>query len=98
MNNWSRFTHQGISYRYCDDDVHCTTGPAIEYPNGDASWYQNDCHHREDGPAIEHYYIGVTSDSQRRETPLLCWYWHGTPINVNSQEEFERWKRLKAFA
>jgi hypothetical protein len=32
---------------------HKTDGPAIEYTNGDKSWYINGIRHRTDGPAIE---------------------------------------------
>jgi hypothetical protein len=41
--------------------------------------------HREDGPAIE------------RKTGEKEWWYHGERINCSSQEEFEKWLRLKAF-
>lgn len=40
--------------------------------------------HRKDGPAVE--YNGAEE-----------WYWYGEKIPVSSQEEFERYLRLKAF-
>jgi hypothetical protein len=35
-------------------NLHREDGPAIEYSNGDKSWYINGLRHREDGPAIEY--------------------------------------------
>ena len=35
------------------NQLHRTNAPAIEYADGDKSWYQNDQLHRTDGPAIE---------------------------------------------
>jgi hypothetical protein len=36
------------------DQHHREDGPAIEYANGDKSWFINDQFHREDGPAVEY--------------------------------------------
>jgi hypothetical protein len=36
-----------------NDQRHREDGPAIEWANGDKSWYLNGQCHREDGPAIE---------------------------------------------
>ena len=33
--------------------LHREDGPAIEYSNGDKSWYLNNKRHRENGPAVE---------------------------------------------
>ena len=33
---------------------HRLDGPAIEYANGDKSWYFEEKRHRIDGPAVEH--------------------------------------------
>ena len=33
--------------------LHRTDGPAVEYADGDKSWYQNGQLHRIDGPAVE---------------------------------------------
>jgi hypothetical protein len=66
--------------------LHREGAPAREWHDGDKSWYQHDQLHRENGPAIEHY----------RENSIK-WYWHNELIPVTSQEEFERWKRLRAF-
>ena len=33
--------------------LHRENGPAIEYADGDKSWYQNGQLHRTDGPAVE---------------------------------------------
>jgi hypothetical protein len=34
-------------------ELHRVDGPAVEYPNGNKSWYINGRAHREDGPSIE---------------------------------------------
>jgi len=34
--------------------LHRTDGPAVEYANGDKSWWVNDQRHRTDGPAVEY--------------------------------------------
>ena len=47
----------GNKFYYKDHEMtilHREDGPAIEYANGDKSWYINDKLHREDGPAIEY--------------------------------------------
>ena len=47
----------GYKYYYTDRKMkirHREDGPAIEYANGDKSWYINGKLHREDGPAIEY--------------------------------------------
>jgi hypothetical protein len=40
--------------------------------------------HCEDAPAI------VVGDCE-------VWYWHGSALPVRTQEDFEKWKKLKAF-
>ena len=65
--------------------LHREDGPAVEYPNGDKVWYQNDQLHREDGPAVKY------SDGSK------YWYYEGKRINCNSQEEFEKIIKLKIF-
>ena len=65
--------------------LHRENGPAIEYANGDKSWYQHGQLHREDGPAIE--YSNGNKD----------WYFHDKLINCSSQEKFEQLIKLKAF-
>jgi len=35
-----------------EDLLHRENEPAIEYSNGDKSWYKNGKRHREDGPAL----------------------------------------------
>lgn len=57
--------------------LHRIDGPAVEFKDGTKKWYVNNQLHRKDGPAIE-WVIGAK-----------FWYYHGTHIDVNSQEEFE---------
>ncbi len=40
--------------------LHRTSGPAVEFSNGDKYWFQDNKLHREDGPAVE-YRNGCTS-------------------------------------
>lgn len=66
--------------------LHRTNGPAIEYSNGDLEWFVNGRRHREDGPSfIKHSY-------EYKE-----WWINGHRIKCNTQEEFEKLLRLKAF-
>ena len=49
----------GSKYHYKDKEMeilHREDGPAIEYSDGDKSWFLNGKLHREDGPAIERNY------------------------------------------
>lgn len=48
-------------------------------------WYQHSKLHRLDGPAIE------WNDGTKH------WYYHGKYLNVSSQEEFEKFLKLKGF-
>ena len=52
---------------------------------GEVIWTLNQKFHRELGPAIECL------------NGKNYWYWHGQPINCQTQEEFEHYLRLKAF-
>jgi hypothetical protein len=65
--------------------LHRDDGPAVEYSNGIKAWYQNGLRHRLDGPAIE------LSDGYKE------WWIEGKPIKCSSQEEFERYIKLKLF-
>jgi hypothetical protein len=60
---------------------------SFQYPNGSRFWYKGNgrIHHREDGPAFE-----LINGVKR-------WYWNGKRVNVNNQEEFERWLKMRAF-
>jgi hypothetical protein len=42
-----------IYHTKANGDLHCESGPAIIYTNGDKYWFQNNMLHRLDGPAIE---------------------------------------------
>jgi hypothetical protein len=80
-----------------DGQLHRENGPAIEYANGDTAWYQYGKLHREDGPAVDSKFIGLTTDVPHNQH-IQHWYWRGTYLaNVHSQEEFEKWLKMKAF-
>jgi hypothetical protein len=48
----------GIEYINEDGKLHRLDGPAVEWKNGNKSWYYNGKLHRTDGPAID-WYDGV---------------------------------------
>lgn len=81
------YVNKGGSKIWVNDlgEHHREDGPAIEYYNGNKYWCQNDLYHRIDGPAIE-----LTNGSK-------AWYYYGKHIRCSSQQEFERWLRLKVF-
>jgi len=60
----------------------------VKYTDGFQSWWKNGYRHKEDGPAI------IFGDN--KPMPDQWWY-NGERIKCNSQQEFERMLRLKAF-
>ena len=48
----------GIEYINENGNLHREDGPAVEWKNGNKSWYINGLLHKEDGPAID-WYDGV---------------------------------------
>jgi hypothetical protein len=77
--------YNGTKCWYQDGKLHRLYKPAIEYSDGSTAWYQNDLLHRIDGPAIE------CSGGYKE------WWFEGKEINCNSQEEFERYIKLRLF-
>jgi len=69
---------------YFNGELHRDDGPAIEYQSGEFAWYKNGQWHREDGPAsfINGKYY---------------WALDYVQVPVNTQEEFESYKKLMAF-
>jgi hypothetical protein len=67
-------------------ECHREDGPAYEHTNGFKQWIQHNQYHREDGPAC------IWPNGEQN------WYWNGEYVPVKSQDEFERWLRLRAFA
>jgi hypothetical protein len=65
--------------------LHREDGPAYISNAGSKWWYFNGELHREDGPAVE-YLNGYKS-----------WWIHDKLIHVDTQEEFEKLMRLRAF-
>jgi hypothetical protein len=82
-------------YYYSDETVldhldnskilHREGGPAIVRFSSNKLWYQNGKLHRLDGPAIEY------SDGDR------SWYYEGQRVECYTQEQFDRWVKLKLF-
>jgi hypothetical protein len=68
-----------------NDKLHRIGGPAIEHTNGNKFWYQNGLCHRIDGPAYEFV------------NGYKLWFYEGKNIKCNSQDEFERYVKLKLF-
>jgi hypothetical protein len=82
--NWILINRWGAFY-HLNDKLHRIGGPAIEYNSRDKYWYQNGLLHRIDGPAIEWF----EGDKE--------WFYEDQKIDCNSQEEFERYIKLKLF-
>jgi hypothetical protein len=85
MKNGLIVDQYGAKLWYQNDQLHRVDGPAEEWADGTKRWYQHDQLHRVDGPALE--YASGTK----------FWYYRGTQIKCQSQTEFERYTRLKAF-
>jgi hypothetical protein len=109
MENYNRVEkHNWATCYYLNDKLHRLDGPAQEYFSGTKYWYQNGLCHRLDGPAIEcvngnkaWYQYGLR---HRVDGPAIkcidCykeWYYEDQKIDCNSQEEFERYIKLKLF-
>ncbi len=75
---------EGIIRYYLNGELHRLDGPAEEHPNGDRWWYIDGRLHREDGPALEYVQDGYS-----------YWYYDGILLDISSQEEFERFLKLK---
>jgi len=65
--------------------------PAIEWYDGSKEWFQHGKFHRLTGPA------GIYTSSVPGDKGYSLWYLNGKRIFVYSQEEFERYLKLKAF-
>jgi hypothetical protein len=79
-------THSdGTKIWYLDGQYHRLDGPAVEYADGGRSWFQYSKLHREDGPAC------IWQNGNQ------FWYWDDKYVPVKSQEEFEKWIKMKAF-
>ena len=86
MENYNRVEKDYIvTCYYLDNKLHRIDGPAYECVNGHKEWWQNDKLHRLDGPAKEY-------PSGYKE-----WYYENKWIDCNSQEEFERYLKLRLF-
>jgi len=73
-------------YYFLNDKIHREDGPAIETAAGYVGWYKHGLPHRLDGPAIKY------SDGH------LEWWYEGFCFkDCHSQEEFEKYIKLKAF-
>lgn len=66
--------------------MHRDDGPAVIYSNGTNFWYHHGLTHRLDGPAIENNVLVIK-----------YWYYRGNYINCSSQQEFEKFLKLRAF-
>ena len=69
---------------------HRENGPAVEYSNGDKSWWMNGKRHREDGPAVEwpdgSKFWYLNAKLHRENGPAIelvdgskAWYQNGKP-------------------
>jgi hypothetical protein len=109
MENYNRVerNEDGIFY-YLNDELHRVDGPAEDYFDGNKYWWLNGKQHRIGGPAIEwsngdKYWI-QNGLIHRIDGPAVFWangykewYYKGEKVDCNSQEEFERYLKLKLF-
>jgi hypothetical protein len=72
-------------YRDENGQYHREDGPAVEWSDGTKVWYWHGKLHRQDGPAIE------------RADGGKSWYYHDQRIDCQSNQEFLRLVKLKAF-
>lgn len=86
-NGWHYYSN--TQAHYFNNILHNDTGPAIITLNGSKYWYKHDKLHREDGPA-KIYFDG-----------LEAWYYDGEYLGDSfkgyTQQDFEIWKRFRAF-
>ncbi len=87
MKNGLEIDKFGNKYWYKNDLLHRKDGPAIEYADGEKYWWINGKLHREDGPAIE----GLESPNMSE------WWFNNIKINCETNEEFLRLIKLKAY-
>lgn len=64
---------------------HREKGPAVIYPDGLKIWYRCNLIHSEISAALEH------------PNGEKLWVLNGQELGASSQEEFEKWMKLKAF-
>ena len=75
----------GVKEWWLNGQRHRIDGPAVEYANGNKYWFLNGKRHREDGPAVE------CTDGDKE------WWLNGKKMNCQSQEQFDKLMKLKAF-
>jgi hypothetical protein len=75
----------GTKIWYCHGQSHREDGPAVEDVDGTKKWYWHGKFHREDGPAVE----CANGDK--------FWFYHGQQIHCQSNQEFLKLIKLKAF-
>jgi hypothetical protein len=76
---------------YCTDYIDDDGSKRRVWKSGGESYFDNKGeYHRIDGPATTFSYV-------MHDIGPSKWYIHGKRINCNSQEEFERILKLKAF-
>jgi hypothetical protein len=68
---------EGNTFYYNAQGFHRTDGPAIEYGNGDKTWWVDGKLHRTDGPAVEYNGGGkewyVDGKRHRTDGPAIEW-------------------------
>jgi hypothetical protein len=98
----------GIKTWKLNGQCHREDGPAVEYANGEKHWYWHGKFHREDGPAMElangDKYWCQYDKLHREDGPAIeyangakFWYYHGQQIHCQTNQEYLRLLKLKAF-
>ena len=73
------------------ESLHREGLPAIEWDDGSREWYRKGRLHRIDGPAV-YYPMANPGQELYKE-----WWIENKRLDVQTQEEFERYLKMKAF-
>ena len=92
---------------YANYKYHRLNGPAVKYADGDEEYLVDNDYHRDDGPAINYKFVQewfYHGKQHRLDGPAIVydngdryWLYMGKEIECNSQEEYERIVKLRAF-
>ncbi len=78
----------GYKAWYLNGELHREDGPAAEFADGSKFWWFNGKRHREDGPADEYMVYGRA---------YKRWWYNDEKINCETNEEFLKLIKFKAF-
>lgn len=82
---YCRSKHGGGHRYFFNGKKHRLDGPAVMHEDGTTEWWVHGVRHREDGRAIEYSQGGGR------------WFYRGGAVECETQEEFERLIKIRAF-